>query len=301
MGNTTRKMATVETLFSATSPAGTKEARGRLDTLLKTDQTVTMTISPAMAELMLEHNTGNRSLSAVGVKTFAAAMKAGDWRLTGQPIIFSKDGALNDGQHRLSAIVAAGVSIRSDVRFGVDRSAFLATDIGRKRTAGDGLSIAGEKNACVTAAAIRLASSFDARDYTFGGSLTPATALEYLEKHGDLREAATRASHFYQNFRLIPASVYAFAYWHCARIDRAAADVFFEKIATGIGIGRKTDPAGVIRNKFISAQTERMTWRPRSQIAVIFSGWNALRLGRRLTAADLTTSALSSDAFPIPR
>lgn len=295
-----RKTAVVEPLFAVAAVPAAKEARQRLDTLLKTNQSVTMNISPVMAEVMLEHNTGNRPLNRRNVSRLAKMMKAGDWHLTGHSIVFSKDGTLNDGQHRLSAIVESGMTIRADVRFGIERAAFAYTDIGDKRTSAHALGIAGEKNAALLAAAIRLSISFESNDFNFKTPIAPADAFDVLEKTPAFREAAAKAVRWCKEFAPITPSVFAFTYRACAAISSHEADLFFSRLATGVDIKRATDPVNVARRYFINAAEARGARPIRDQVAVIFKAWNAWRAGETRKYLRLRVDG-AAESFPIPR
>jgi hypothetical protein len=70
-------------------------------------------IGPEEAQLLLTHNTHNRRVSSVVVERYATAMRSGLWEQVGDPIQLAEleDGevVLLNGQHRLHAIVQAGV------------------------------------------------------------------------------------------------------------------------------------------------------------------------------------------------
>lgn len=99
-------------------------------------------VTPEMAAEWLKRNTRNRSLSNVRISTLAGEIKAGTWRVTHQGIAFGKDGTLFDGQHRLSAIVAAGIAVPIMVTRGLSQQALDAIDTGATRRAADVLAIA---------------------------------------------------------------------------------------------------------------------------------------------------------------
>lgn len=66
-----------------------------------------LTITPAMADMMLEKNIGNRKLSPSLVREYASYIRQGLWQENGQAIQITTDGFVVDGQHRLSAVVLA--------------------------------------------------------------------------------------------------------------------------------------------------------------------------------------------------
>jgi hypothetical protein len=104
-------------------------------------------ISPSLAESMLGHNKQNRKISKTWVKTLAASMKAGQWQMNGQTIVFEENGRLADGQHRLLAIIESGVSLKFLVVRGAENESMKSIDTGRNRSGGDVLHMMGIVNA----------------------------------------------------------------------------------------------------------------------------------------------------------
>lgn len=101
-------------------------------------RTEVLTLDSKQAEALLETNTCNRPLSDAHVKRLAAAMKAGKFHFTAEPIKFDGAGTLLDGQHRLWALaLTPGVEIKFLVVYGVPTAAQVHMDQGRMRTAAD--------------------------------------------------------------------------------------------------------------------------------------------------------------------
>ena len=96
-----------------------------------------ITITPAMATEMLNGNAANRPLSKNRVKAFSKLIKDGDFRTTHQGIALNGSGAVVDGQHRLYAIIDAGIPVRMVVaHYAEDCTALgLPCDIGEVRPA----------------------------------------------------------------------------------------------------------------------------------------------------------------------
>jgi len=81
-----------------------------------------MEITPAMAAEFLRRNERNPRkdmLDEKRVKAYAKAIKDGQWLLHHQGIAFDAEGFLIDGQHRLSAVVLAGIAVVMNVTHGV--------------------------------------------------------------------------------------------------------------------------------------------------------------------------------------
>lgn len=99
-------------------------------------------IGPVQAQQILDtSNHGNRRLRPAAVEKYAMTMKRGDWKLTPEPLVISNTGRLLNGQHRLSAVVAAKTTCQFFIVDGVDDDVFPSIDRGVSRTASDALSL----------------------------------------------------------------------------------------------------------------------------------------------------------------
>jgi hypothetical protein len=107
--------------------------------------TVIEIITPARAHELLKNNTKNRTLRRSAVTEFARQMKSGHWQLTHQGIAVEPDGTLLDGQHRLHAVVEAGVPVKMSVTYDVDPDSFPVVDCGIARSVADRLPLLTDK------------------------------------------------------------------------------------------------------------------------------------------------------------
>lgn len=115
---------------------------------LATMQSRWMDVTPAMAEMWLQHNFNNRPVSLDTVRAYAREMKRGKWLPNHQGIAFNDRDELNDGQHRLMAIVLSGCTVRLMVTFGLPSkvkgtrmTGMDVVDRGKTRTVADQLKI----------------------------------------------------------------------------------------------------------------------------------------------------------------
>lgn len=108
--------------------------------------TVYEDVSPALAEEYLKKNTHNRALNKNVVAKYASTMRAGKWLITHQGIAFNAAGDLIDGQHRLWAIIKAGVTVRLAVTRNLDGATQLVLDTGQRRSISQNLSLLGKPN-----------------------------------------------------------------------------------------------------------------------------------------------------------
>lgn len=104
--------------------------------------TMRVNMTPDLARQLLTQNKRNRPLSTPHVVALAKKMKAGEWVLTHQGIAIDSDGVLQDGQHRLSAVIMANVTVPMMMMTGMPPENFDAIDVdGRPRSVADLLTI----------------------------------------------------------------------------------------------------------------------------------------------------------------
>ena len=73
-------------------------------------------VTPEMAEKWLSSNADNqRQLKKARVEKYAKEMLDGMWLYNGESIVISESGRLLDGQHRLSAVIKAGIPVEMAV------------------------------------------------------------------------------------------------------------------------------------------------------------------------------------------
>jgi len=98
-------------------------------------------VDPSDAKSLLERNTNNRKLRETVVDYYANEMINGNWVDNGDPIRIARSGRLLNGQHRLSAVVKAGVSLPFHFLSNLSEESFEQMDNGAKRTLNDNLDI----------------------------------------------------------------------------------------------------------------------------------------------------------------
>lgn len=93
------------------------------------------TVTPELAQEYLQRNTDvNRTLNMSNVRKYVRDMKNGRFKTTHQGIAFDENGNLLDGQHRLTAVVHAGVPVDMMVTRNLPADTFSCIDRGYNRT-----------------------------------------------------------------------------------------------------------------------------------------------------------------------
>ncbi|WP_432048178.1 hypothetical protein [Streptomyces asiaticus] len=243
-------------------------------------------ITPAKAREWLELNTRNRPLSQAFVNQLAQQIKRGEWQLTHQGIAFDEHGVLIDGQHRLAAIIKAGVPVKSAVTRGVASSAFTVMDTGRKRSGRDALALAGEENSVHLAAALRgLHMYLTAPESAWSGQssvISNDQLLAVLGEHPGMREAVKRGVVMNKGFRItVTAAAIGWYTTTGARPD-IEQQPWLDGLVTGAGL-RVGDPRLTLRNTLLSlaaGKAHRKRDDSREHLLYYLKSWNAWVEGR---------------------
>lgn len=112
-------------------------------------------VDPTLAVSWLAKNAQhNRPIRKTTVADYAQQMRNGAWQLTHQGLAFDVNGVLIDGQHRLAAIVQAGVIVPMMVTVNAPSTSFESLDCGVKRSIADLLAIDRRLVAVLTSAEV---------------------------------------------------------------------------------------------------------------------------------------------------
>lgn len=240
------------------------------------------TITPALAEVMLQSNQSNRRLRPRKLDQMVRDIKGGRWAFNGEPIIVARTGELNDGQHRLQAIIEAGSPLQLLVVFGVERETRTTLDQGANRSPGDYLHMDGVANSMTLAAITRYVLAYEQSDKTNLGRYTHITAAEILpraESDRTLHTSTKFAKEYeYRMRKFARSTVVGFCHNILLREDVNDGVSFMEMLCTGENLQRG-DAAFTARERLVGLETRSVT----SQIEIIFRAWNAYRERRPIT------------------
>lgn len=263
----------------------------------------TMTVDAAAAKRLLAINTGNRRVSERRVAQIATQMRTGHFENTGEPIIVSDEGILNNGQHRLLAVVAADAAVEMDIRFGIPRRAFVKTDTGAARSGADVLSIRGITGAAQIAMALRLLIAYERglpehlRDYITNDEINRA-----FDRWPDITEAVAKIQvyRFHPHIRSTP--LYATTFLAMRGPKAARVDDWLHILATGLEAHRE-HPAYVLRERLLRGVGSDLGTRERQllRFALMIKSWNMFRQDEEVAMRDFRWSSTGREPEPFPR
>lgn len=249
-------------------------------------------LTPALARVLLARNPDNRKVSANTIEKYARDIINGSWSFNGEPIIVSRDGFLNDGQHRCEAVILANEAIQAVLVVGTDRASRLTVDQGKTRLAGDYLGMNGHTDSIALAAAAKYIWQHQSFGRLSQESRMSPTKGEVLNLVGttptiaeSLKRIQTKGSDAVGG-----RSILAFLHWTFSRVcgSRTEADVFLDALINGSNLGIRS-PILYARNRLMA---ERGRLKPNEKAELIIRAWNASRRGDKVASLPIKGGAL---------
>jgi hypothetical protein len=186
-------------------------------------------LTPQVAEKMLANQHPNqRKLREIHVLTIANDMEKGTYKWTGDPIRFDLKGRLIDGQHRLSAVVLSGATLRDVVAVRVNDdevSAYIDTNA-RPRSLHDIRKFNGQRSLSgpVIAGIIMDACDFKPHSRDILSKAEQNSIIEGCQYVDELQ-------HFHNISRVLRLTApHHASILRCLRANREAACIFFEAV-----------------------------------------------------------------------
>lgn len=260
-------------------------------------------VTPQIAGDWLNRNTRNRPLRPGRVEQLAAVITRGEWELNGDAIRWNEDGtALLDGQHRLWAVVEADEPIDTLVVYGIATVAQETMDMGARRNLKDVLALRGIRDAAKLAATLSLMWRWQEGYIRMPSAKpSPAQAVTLYEACPGLLEVVRESQRWAKHFRMSSA-VSAAAQYRFSTIDQDAADVFFEKLGSGVGLDEGS-PILALRQWLIRQSGNTVAGSRANSVmtlAIMVKAWNAYREGRHVEVITWRPTGIKAEPFPVP-
>lgn len=269
-----------------------------------------MMVTPEMASEMLSHGRDiQRRVRWTKVRRYARTMARGKWTLTTQAIGFDIDGNLENGQHRLLAVVESGVSIPAFVIVGLPKEAYEYEDAPVPRNAADYL---GQflpdhlrKNLPLLTSVIKVLIIYERieRFVQRSGSETEDIGrrdyLEFALNHPEIQESIRIATRQSLTGLAATATTRAALHFLFDLVDDEDADAFFNMLGSGAGMHER-HPVLVLRNQLIKMRMETGKSIPQQSYiaALMIKAWNAWREGRDISLLRYKPGGAKPEKFP---
>lgn len=243
----------------------------------------------ALEVLEEQERAGNKNVRSIRkhrVSNYARQMSKGQWHVNGETICFNGS-KMQNGQHRLKAIIASETTQWILTVRGVSDAAVVSIDTGINRTAADYIG-----SSCVAAAARICYLYLTTGELRSDPDKIPSheDLVSYVQEHSSIVESAAWA----REIRSL-GSPSALAAWHhlCGEARPVERDIFFQDLAAGTGL-KSGQPVLVLREALIRARSGRLRFPSFMISAYIIKAWNAELEGRRLGILRLT----ADERFP---
>lgn len=269
------------------------------------------TITPKIAERMLAHNTRNRQLRPGRVERYADDMRRGRWQSNGATICLDADGRLVDGQHRLAAIMLAGVNVRMLVVRGVESESQKTMDQGAARSFADWLRFQGEKDTTLLASIAAADCRWNDRDKPSPARaftnyqkdlLSRSRYADWFEAHRlELKDAKSKGMEYAKRSGgLLSRSMTGVLWLNLHRLSAPDADVFFTRLADGAGL-KEDDPILALRNQLIRWKTaSEVSVKPMLKAAAVIKTWNRFIQGEPAGRVTWRAGGAHREPYPVP-
>lgn len=238
-------------------------------------------VTPDMAEKWLtENNVGNRRISQSTVDRYAIDMSLGLWRQrTGEPLIFDRNGRLQQGQHRLAALVRSGSTLTFMVVYNADPDDFAVLDQGKKRLASDILGMQGLPNAKLVASISRVTLLLieHPADYWAGvKDVTQQRIIAWASQHEAHALWATQVAGQARANALVPESQYGAValYVRLHSQSMAGWNDFHQRVVSGEML-KDGDPEFALRRWALNRKAISGSSSSQANTAIIAKAWNA--------------------------
>jgi hypothetical protein len=265
-------------------------------------------ITPEWASALLDLNKNNRPIRQPEVMRWVNTIESGNWHYTHQGIALDTEAILQDGQHRLTAIVVSGIPCEMQVSVGMPPENFSAIDNGLRRTFGDVVARRGfgSRNRVGTAARLVLIyDEYPRRALT--SKVSNAEVDAYIMKPFDadrltgdvLQLASAKAQLMWRACRLNASAAAAGVYklYDLIGEDDPAVVEFIDGIITGENLPGD-DARQVLRTHTNKPGTQNRTaWH---HLGLFIKAWNKFITGQEVKQLSLRkTEDLPSFQIPV--
>lgn len=267
-------------------------------------------VTPEIAERWLRSNTANRAIRHTKVNQYARDMLAGRWTLSNDDLCFDVDGRLQNGQHRLNAVILSGCTVVMGVKRNLPRTAMHNMDTGAARSASEVLRFDNEKNGALLAATVKQLILIQSRRIyqdTKQQGVSHGEIVQWLSDHDEwlteaqsvglrapevnsIRHSVSKTTSVKSAVDASPTSIAVAHYLIADANGGSLADLFIERIAEPIN-----EPQGsavhAIRGRLREVQKNRQVYPTRNHIYLLLKGWNYYADGRAVQRLQMAPKA----------
>lgn len=253
-----------------------------------TEGVVRITVTPEMAAAWLTRTRENRPLSKTWAQELARRMDLGQWWDTRDPLQFSEEGWLLNGQHRLTGVVIRDKATDLYFAFGLPNEAVGAIDTGRSRSRSDVMAIKGWDYPKLRPHAMRLLLNWEQSDDPWSmpirkrqyGPLEIEHAMRTT--YTDLSAPLEWATYMSRQSVAGGGALWAAILLRMSRLSYDSAEEFQRGVSRGSNLPADS-PLLILRNQLLLLASRSMTVAQQERVAAwIIKAWNFWRAGERV-------------------
>lgn len=256
-----------------------------------------ITVTPKLAEEMLNRNNLNRPMSENHVDELTRELAEGRWKFNGDTIREDKNGNILDSQHRLMACVRSGVSFSAILVSGLEPDVFDTIDAGKIRNASDVLALRGETNAGRLAPTLRFVSNVSLGAGNRKNKYTNTEIEAALASHPGVRDSVARVKDSDAKL-LVPFPILAGCHYLFAQKDRELADRVIGQIISGTELA-EDDPVHVFRERMLQLSLGKHRPSAVYIAALLIKAWNQVRAGEKHKGLSFRLGGKTPEKFPM--
>lgn len=248
-------------------------------------------VTPQIAAAYLSQNTNNRPLNKGRVEAYAAAMSRGEWQFNGDPIRFSEQGILIDGQHRLSAIVQSNAPQKMLIIRDLPQSTFKTIDVGAIRSAGDLAALVGVKNSNLATSGARIYLTWQqsgTMSIPIGKRPTNSQIVDFVASEEIVHRAASYVAGSIFLRKFLPPSVSCFLYLAFSTVSEEKAIAFLNELKEPTVIDWHS-PIFLLRERLTQSSMGKVKLRKNELIALMMKAWRSWLKGAKVKQLKVST------------
>lgn len=241
-------------------------------------------ITPELAKKWLDESEfENRNIKKSNLDKLIRDIQSGKWVFDGSPIRFDRDNNVIDGQHRLTAVIRTGKTIKSLVIRGIVDRAKLTIDTGSNRSTSDILYFTGEKNTIPLSVAGRLAAAYNESDGDLiafsrnksSKSLTVQQIADVIEQNPEISDSVSRMSGKSNIRKFLGLGVAGFLRYILSQSNYGyLCDEFFDRLDSGIS-SKDGDPILAARTTLLLGISATSGTKLQAiKCAIVIKAWN---------------------------
>jgi hypothetical protein len=271
------------------------------DDWLKTKGNYMTTITPELAQQLLERNVRNRKPKETAIRRYAEDMRNDRWDPDAAALMFAKNGDLIDGQNRLMACQRAGTPFTTMVRTGLHPDTMRHIDLGVRRNVTDTFKIEQVKFATSAAGSIAMRLRYEEAEANGrkigqtldvkGVRMSPDEALAFLKDHPMHSSAGLAAYNLYRMAPRIKQSTWLCFLAMAGERDEVGAKEFAERLLNG-ELGGQGDPFTAVMRYLTKPRPEsrpghRLRNVQERDLLALVKAWNAWKMEQPIASVDV--------------